>query len=102
MLYKLWEKIKLLLPYILIVNMHKSKNTIGKVIKLQSGNELIPIMITSEYGILIMRSNYDIQRAKKLKKTYEELNKALYSVKAELDNLSFSAKEELFNNNEQN
>lgn len=102
MLMWIWQKIKLLLPFIVIINMYKRNNNIGKVIQLQSGNELVPIMVTNEYGVLVMRSRYDELRAKKLKQTYEQLSKALYAVKAELDSLSFSTKEELFNNNEQN
>ena len=100
MLYWIWNKIQMWLPFWLLVKIYSGKKGLPANIKLRSGRNLRAIMINTEYGVLFTSEKYDVARLSKLKKTSEELMQAKNLVDREINGLGFEVKEQLFNGDE--
>ena len=97
MLYNIWRFIQLLLPYWLVIQIYKANKALPTNIKTRSGRNLKAIMITDKYGILFTSENYIVNRTKKLREQQLLLNNANEILSKEINNLSFEAREEVFN-----
>lgn len=97
MLMWIWDRLKLFLPYIVLVGLAKGKKGLPANIRLKSGRNLRAIMLTTEYGLLFAEEIYTDSRLKELKAASETLARAKAEIDKELNGLSFEVKEELFN-----
>lgn len=97
MLYWIWNKLKLFMPFGLLLWLYKGKKGLPTNIKLRSGRNMKAVMLTTEYGLLFTLERYNAARLEKLKETSDNLAKAKAEIDKEINGLSFEVKEELFN-----
>jgi len=97
MLFKLWELIQMWLPFWLVIQLNKTNKAVKANIKTRSGKLLKAIMVTPQYGLLFMEKDYLQNRVAVLKRRQDSLNTALAAIAAEMNSLSFEAREAFFN-----
>lgn len=97
MLYKIWTFIQLLLPYWVVIQMYKHNKALPVNIKTRTGRTLKAIMVTTNYGILFDNGVYILNRGKHLQQQQKQLDEATQLIAKEINNLTFEAREELFN-----
>lgn len=97
MWYKFLRFLQKLLPFGLVLAMYKYDRAIPAIIK-KGGTNLKAIMITNEYGLLFTESVYIKNRTKKLREKQRELEAMNKEFMEELNELSFTEKEEYYRN----
>ena len=100
MLYRLWNFIKLLLPYFIVINMYKRNRAIPANIKTASGKILKAVMVTDKYGILFFSDAYYKNRIKYLQRKRDFIQEQTNDLTSELNELSFEARELFLNQGE--
>ena len=100
MIYAIWKFIQLILPYWVVILLYKHNRALPVNIKTRTGRTLKAIMVTANYGILFDNGTYIKNRGKRLKQQQQQLNEATENIAREINNLTFEAREELFNRGE--
>lgn len=96
MLYAFWRFIQLLLPYWLVIFIHKRNKALPTNLKTREGNNYKAIMITNNCGIIFSEDEYIKNRAKFLKKQKALLDEYNKQIINEINSLPFEEREKLF------
>ena len=100
MIMWLWHRIQLLLPFILVLQLYKAKKSLPTNVRTKT-RKYKAVLITDNYGLLILAEEHRKGYGRQLVKEREELIKRMYAVDAAIADLSFMEKEEAVNNGEE-
>ena len=95
MIYWIWDKIKFLLPYGLIIKLYKNKKSLPITFETKSGNIYRCILVDFNYGIIYSSNKYDKQRLKSLLDAQKTLADEADKIMLEINQLSFEGRERL-------
>ena len=100
MIFWIWKKLQLLLPYGLVLWMYKANKALPTNIYTCEGNKYKAVMITENYGILVSETKYIKDRAKKLKALQMEAAMRNELLMAEINQLSMEEQRRLYDDKE--
>ena len=95
MFYWLWNKIKFLMPYGLLINIYKNKKALPISFETNSGNIYKCILLDFNYGIIYNSNKYDENRLNTLLNTQRILSQKSNEIMNEINELSFDTRERL-------
>ena len=96
MIYNIYRFILLLLPYWLVIQIHRANKAIPANIKTRTGKTLKAVMVTNNYGILYTSEEYIVNRVKLLREEQNRVNEINSSIAAEMNSLSAEARDLFF------
>ena len=102
MIYALWRLILMLLPYGVVISIHKYNKAIPANIKTVSGKVYKAVMVTEKYGLLFSSEEYVKNRVKLLRQKQEMINQLSDNIAQEMNELSFQSRDLFFEGEQTN